>query len=128
MFDEVGRAYVYFTYGMHYCINVVAKDDCTEAGAVLFRALHPTHGIEFMMKNRKINEVSNLANGPAKIAQALQITKEQYGEDLTKESGLYIIEGSKIFDQQIEARPRVGIKKATGKLWNFRISQNGFTK
>ncbi len=126
MFGEVGRAYIYFTYGMHYCANVVARDDSTEAGAVLFRALYPTSGIEFMKKNRKMKEISNLTNGPAKLTQALKITKDQYGEDLAKESNLYIIKGEKFSNIKIEKRPRIGIKKATEKLWNFRISENVF--
>ena len=121
MFGQVGRAYVYFTYGMHYCVNVVAKNDDFEAGAVLFRALEPREGIDFMIKQRKNTIISNLTNGPAKLTQALQITKKQYGEDLTKPSDLFIIEGKKIKKSEIKARSRIGIKKATDKLWNFSL-------
>ncbi len=122
MFEKVGNAYVYFTYGMHYCVNAVARDSDAESGAVLIRSLVPIKGIEFMIKQRKTNQISNLANGPAKLTQALKITKEQYGVDLTKKSQLYIAEIQKADDFVIEARPRIGIKKATDKLWNFRIS------
>ncbi|MEJ2259252.1 MAG: DNA-3-methyladenine glycosylase, partial [Nitrosopumilaceae archaeon] len=52
MFEEVGRAYVYFTYGMYFCFNVVARNPKTEAGAVLIRAIHPEKGIEIMKQNR----------------------------------------------------------------------------
>ncbi len=121
MFEKVGSAYVYFTYGMHYCVNVVARDFSAESGAVLIRSLVPNEGIEFMMKQRKTNQISNLTNGPAKLTQALKITKEQYGTDLTKKSQLYIIETQKTDDFTIASRPRIGIKKATDKLWNFRI-------
>jgi len=121
MFDEVGRAYVYFTYGMHYCVNAVAKDNKSEAGAVLIRSLFPKKGLDFMMKQRRTNIFSNLTNGPAKLTQALQISKDQYGEDLTRFSNLYILDAKKIKKSDIDARPRVGIKKATDKLWNFRI-------
>ncbi len=121
MFGEVGRAYVYFTYGMHFCVNVVARDDDSEAGAVLLRALVPKEGLDFMMRQRNTNVISNLTNGPAKLTQALRITKEQYGEDLARKSSLYITEGKKAKKSDIDARPRVGIKKATDKLWNFRI-------
>jgi len=124
MFGEVGRAYVYFTYGMHYCVNAVARDADSEAGAVLLRALVPKEGIDFMVRQRKIDLVSNLTNGPAKLTQALCITKKQYGEDLTTKSDLYIIEGKKVNKYDIDARTRVGIKKAIDKLWNFRISKN----
>lgn len=121
MFGEVGRAYVYFTYGMHYCVNAVAKDNKSEAGAVLIRSLLPQKGLDFMMKQRRTNIFFNLTNGPAKLTQALQISKDQYGEDLTRISNLYIIDGKKIKKSDIDVRPRVGIKKATDKLWNFRI-------
>jgi len=121
MFGQVGIAYVYFTYGMHYCMNVVARDSNYEAGAVLIRALEPKEGVNFMIKQRKTNEISNLTNGPAKLTQALQITKKQYGEDLTKPSGLFIADGIKIKESNIIKKPRVGIKKAIDKLWNFSI-------
>jgi DNA-3-methyladenine glycosylase len=119
MFGPVGKAYVYFTYGMHYCVNVVAKDDSCRAGAVLLRALEPKEGLEFMIKQRKTREIANLTSGPAKLTQALQITKKQYGEDLTKHSELFILEGIKIKKSNIVKRPRIGIKKATNLLWNF---------
>ena len=121
MFGEVGRAYVYFTYGMHYCVNVVAKNNDFEAGAVLFRALEPIEGVDFMIKQRKTMLISNLVNGPAKLTQALQITKKQYGEDLTKPSSLFVIEGKEIKKSEIKTRSRIGIKKATDKLWNFSL-------
>lgn len=121
MFGQVGIAYVYFTYGMHYCMNVVAKNDEYQAGAVLLRALTPREGIDFMIKQRKTDVISNLTSGPAKLTQALQITKKQYGEDLTKQSTLFITEGIKIKKSDIIARSRVGIKKATDKMWNFTI-------
>ena len=121
MFGQVGRAYVYFTYGMHYCMNVVAKASNFQAGAVLLRTLEPKQGIDFMVRQRKADQISKLTNGPAKLAQALQITKKQYGEDLTKRSSLFITEGIKIQNSEIIARSRIGIKKATDKLWNFSI-------
>jgi DNA-3-methyladenine glycosylase len=119
MFGEVGVAYVYFTYGMHYCFNVVARNSKTAAGAVLIRAIEPEKGIEEMLKNRNNVKLQNLTNGPAKLAQALQITKEHYGLDLTKKSTLYITEGIK--PKKVWASPRIGIKEATDKLWNFKI-------
>ena len=121
MFGQVGRAYVYFTYGMHYCMNVVAKNNDCKAGAVLLRSLKPKEGIDFMIKQRKTDAISNLTSGPAKLTQALQITKKQYGEDLTKLSTLFITEGMKIKKSDVVARSRIGIRKATDKLWNFTI-------
>ncbi|TRZ81121.1 MAG: DNA-3-methyladenine glycosylase [Nitrosopumilales archaeon] len=124
MFGEVGRAYVYFTYGMHYCVNAVARSPDYLAGAVLIRSLFPQHGINFMSKRRKTLDISNLANGPAKLTQALKITKNEYGQDLTKKSNLYVVEGIKVKRSEITSGSRIGIKKATDKLWNFKISKN----
>ena len=119
MFGEVGIAYVYFTYGMHYCFNVVAKKMKTPAGAVLIRGIIPKKGIKKMQENRNIENLKNLTNGPAKIAQALEITKEHYGIDLTKKSKLYIEEGLEI--KKIKKSTRVGIKNGKDMLWNFKI-------
>lgn len=119
MFGEVGLAYVYFTYGMYFCFNAVARDPKSAAGAVLIRAIKPEKGIETMQKNRGGVDFKNLTNGPAKLTQALKITKQQYGIDLTKDSGLCISEGIKT--DGITASSRVGISQATEKLWNFKI-------
>ncbi|MCZ6582357.1 MAG: DNA-3-methyladenine glycosylase [Thaumarchaeota archaeon] len=121
MFGQVGISYVYFTYGMHYLMNVVAKSHKYKSGAVLIRALSPKLGIKTMKKNRKTNTILNLTNGPAKLAQALQITKKQYGEDLTKISSLFITEGNSVDKRKIISRPRIGIKKGTEMLWNFSL-------
>ncbi len=120
MFGPVGQAYVYFTYGMHYCVNAVAKSPNFEAGAVLLRSLVPKQGLDFMSRQRKTDDVSNLTNGPAKLTQALMITKKEYGEDLTKKSSLYITDGFEIKQSDILSGPRIGIKKATDKMWNFK--------
>lgn len=123
MFGQVGMAYVYFTYGMHYCVNVVARDDASDAGAVLIRAISPKDGIDFMIKQRGTSTLSNLANGPAKLTQALKITNDQYGEDLTRISGLYLLKGETIRDSEIKKGPRVGIQKAKDLLWNFSVEK-----
>ena len=119
MFGDVGMAYVYFTYGMYYCFNVVARHPKTAAGAVLIRAIEPKKGIKTMQENRGNKNLKILTNGPAKLTQALEITKEHYGTDLTKHSKLFITEGIK--PKKIFSSPRIGIKEATDKLWNFKI-------
>ena len=119
MFGEVGHAYVYFTYGMHYCFNVVAKKENDESGAVLVRAIQPQQGIKQMIKNRKTDVISNLTNGPGKLAQAMQITLKQYDLDLTNSTSMFILDGKK--PTKIIAKPRVGIKEGTDKLWNFSV-------
>jgi DNA-3-methyladenine glycosylase len=120
MFGEVGRAYVYFIYGMHYCFNIVARDSKFDAGAVLIRTIVPEKGIEIMMKNRNTSNKKNLTNGPAKLTQALGITKEHYGVDLTTKSEIFITKGVEM-QKKIVANQRIGIKKATDRLWNFKI-------
>ena len=116
MFGQVGMAYVYFTYGMHHCFNVVAKNPHQKAGAVLVRAATPEKGADIMLQNRK--NAKDIGGGPAKLAQALCITKEQYGADLTSRGALYIEDGSK--PDRIVAGPRIGISRATEKMWNFK--------
>ncbi len=120
MFGEVGLAYVYFTYGMYFCFNVVAKSPSIKAGAVLIRSIFPEKGIEIMKKNRKTNDEKILTNGPAKITQALQINRKHYGVDLTKKSEIFLAEGIK--PEKIVSSPRIGIKKAVDKRWNFKIN------
>ena len=119
MFGDVGLAYVYFTYGMHYCFNVVAKNSKIDAGAVLIRAIKPDKGITRMKQNRNLEELKNLTNGPGKLTQALEITKEHYGMDLTKKSELYIEDTTSV--AKISKSTRVGIKTGTELLWNFKI-------
>lgn len=120
MFEEVGRAYVYFTYGMYFCFNVVARKPSVEAGAVLIRGIQPDSGIEIMKKNRRNNNMKILADGPAKLTQAMNITRKHYGMDLTQFSELYITKGIKK-RKKIISNPRIGIRQATDNLWNFKI-------
>ena len=120
MFEEVGCAYVYFTYGMYFCFNVVARKPKAQAGAVLIRAIHPEKGIDIMKKNRGKEIEKNLTDGPAKLTQALAITKKQYGVDLTCNSELFISEGLQR-RKKIIANQRIGIKTALDNLWNFKI-------
>ena len=72
-----------------------------------------------MIKNRKTDVITNLANGPGKLAQALQITLKQYNLDLTNSKSLFILDGKK--PTKIIAKPRIGIKEGTDKLWNFSV-------
>ncbi|MFM8659124.1 MAG: DNA-3-methyladenine glycosylase [Candidatus Nitrosotenuis sp.] len=119
MFGMVGHAYVYFTYGMYHCVNVVARNNKHSAGAVLIRALLPKSGINSMMKYRKTNDIDNLTSGPGKLTIALDITKKQYGEDLVNSKSLYITDGITV--SKIKSSPRIGIRVGTEKRWNFRL-------
>ena len=124
MFETVGKSYVYFTYGMYNCLNVVARSNKFSAGAVLIRGIHPIDGIKKMEKNRKTEKFSNLVNGPGKLTQALNITMKDYGVDMTKKSNLYITKG--IEPKKINIKPRVGISKAKDKKWNFSINPKDY--
>lgn len=119
MFGEVGRAYVYFTYGMHYCFNVVARGPGRGAGAVLIRAVRPEEGAAAMARNRGAGAARGLADGPAKLAQAMRISAGQYGADLTVRGRLYIADGRR--EGRVRASPRVGVSRGAGRLWNFSL-------
>lgn len=120
MFGEVGRAYVYMIHGVHSCVNAVARSGRYEAGGVLIRALKPDAGLDMMKRNRGTDVFKNLANGPAKLTQALKITKKLYAADLTIAGDLFIAEGV-ASRPKIQAGPRIGISKARDKMWNFKI-------
>jgi DNA-3-methyladenine glycosylase len=126
MFGEVGYAYVYFTYGNHFCMNVVAKDPTTQAGAVLLRAMQPVEGVGIMVKNRGLEEPRNLANGPGRLTRALMIDRSFYGADLTIEGALYIAEGWVEPAEEVGVSPRIGIRKAADRLWRFFLRPNAF--
>jgi len=117
MFDQVGKTYVYFTYGNHFMLNAVARSTKNNAGAVLIRSIKPQKGIKLMIKNRKMSMISNLTNGPGKLTHAMNITKEQNNIDLTKKSPVFITDGIK--PKKILKKSRIGITKGTEKLWNF---------
>ncbi len=81
MFGTAAKAYIYFTYGMHYCLNV-SVGPIDHGAAVLIRAMEPIAGVEHMIQNRNNTTIDNLLNGPAKICQAFKIDKTLNGHDL----------------------------------------------
>lgn len=125
MFDEGGTIYVYFTYGMHYCFNIVTEDVGFPA-ALLIRAVEPLCGVDFMKKNRKTTDITNLTNGPAKLCQALKIGKELSGKKLN-DGELYVIDdGYQVKRGAVERSRRIGIKAGTDLLWRFYLRGNKF--
>lgn len=118
IFGPPGRAYVYFIYGMHECLNVVAEREGTP-GCVLIRALEPLCGLEAMYERRGWHgPVTGLTNGPGKLTQALAITREQYGERLDR-GELTIRRWRKKPQFTIEATPRIGIRECAD--WPLRF-------
>ncbi len=126
MFGEVGRAYVYFTYGNHHCLNIVAKESAMPAGAVLIRAIEPIDGISLMHRYRKTHDLYNVASGPGKLTQALKITKKQNGVDVTRKGELYVVNGTYVSASHIVATSRIGIRLALDKHWRFLVANNDF--
>jgi DNA-3-methyladenine glycosylase len=125
MFGDPGRAYVYFTYGNHYCLNAVARHS-EPAGAVLIRALEPLSGIDVMVKNRGVNDVAKLASGPGRLTQALKIDGKLNGVDLTEVGDLTIVEGERLDDASVVAGRRIGVSVGLDKLWRFFLRGNRF--
>ncbi|HNZ02289.1 MAG TPA: DNA-3-methyladenine glycosylase [Anaerolineaceae bacterium] len=116
MFGPPGRAYIYFTYGMHWCLNVVAGPDGFPA-AVLLRAIHPLEGLDFIALRRARAERRHWTNGPAKLTQALAIDGALNGCDLTDPaSPLCILPGTPPPAERITAGARVGLG-ATPEPW-----------
>ena len=124
MFGQVGMSYVYFTYGMYFMLNVVAKSRKQNAGAVLIRGIYPQDGIKIMIKNREINDVNKITNGPGKLTMAMDISMKENNIDLIKKSSIYISEGITV--KKIMKLPRVGISKAIDKEWNFSINPKDY--
>ena len=108
LFGPAGRAYVYFTYGMHECLNVVADREGVP-GCVLIRALEPLCGIAAMYDRRQWRgTLSGLANGPAKLTQALAISRTHYGERLDR-GAVRIRRWRKMPSFEVQLTPRIGI-------------------
>jgi DNA-3-methyladenine glycosylase len=131
LFGPPGRAYVYFIYGTHYCLNVSCLPDGV-AGGILFRAVEPLVGIDAMAKARGValngaRDLRNLTSGPGRMAEAFGITRERdNGKDLTSvKSDLFIADdGYRV--KKVLTTPRIGITKAAERPWRYVIPGNPF--
>jgi DNA-3-methyladenine glycosylase len=118
LFGPAGRAYVYFSYGMHECLNVVADREGTP-GCVLIRALEPLSGLAKMYERRHWRGPSTgLANGPGKLTQALAITRENYGQRLDQ-GNLTIRRWREMPRFETGVTPRIGVTKCAD--WPLRF-------
>ena len=122
MFLAGGHAYVYRSYGIHWCLNFVCGDE-GEASALLIRALEPTHGLDAMRARRGLDDVRLLAAGPGRLCQALGITREHDGLPL----------GEPPFDLRprkghvdVVAGTRIGITKAVDRPWRYGLAGSRF--
>ena len=109
MWADGGRCYVYFTYGLHHCANVVV-DRSGNPVAVLLRALEPVEGIDAMRLLRHRNR--DLCSGPARLCQALAIDRTLDGTDLVESNHLFIERGPQPHRRHIVAAPRIGVSYA----------------
>ena len=110
MFGGPGKAYVYFTYGMHWMLNLVCEAEGLPA-AVLIRAIRPLEGLGAMRTLRPtLADKPGWLNGPAKLTQALAISREQNGVDVCSEDGgLWVEKGISVPADEVETTPRIGI-------------------
>jgi DNA-3-methyladenine glycosylase len=122
MFGPPGRLYVYRSYGVHWCSNVVCADEGIGA-AVLLRALEPTDGIDLMRARRSVEDVRLLASGPGRLTQALAISAEHDGLALAKEPFALV---PPEHPAAVFASPRVGISRATDQLWRYSLAGSTF--
>jgi DNA-3-methyladenine glycosylase len=123
MFGHPGHAYVYFTYGMLHCLNFVTEKNGYQA-AVLIRALEPVEGIELMKKRRGKQKLQDLASGPGKLCQALDIDRRLNGADLCND--LIYVEDRGEVAKTIARSSRIGISEGKEKKWRFFIKGNEF--
>jgi DNA-3-methyladenine glycosylase len=115
MFGPPGHAYVYRSYGIHWCLNLVCEDEGV-ANAVLVRALEPTHGLDVMHERRGLDDPRLLCSGPGRLCQALGVTREHDGLALDRPPfELLLAEGA----VEVVRGPRIGITRAAELPWRY---------
>jgi DNA-3-methyladenine glycosylase len=121
MFGRPGHAYVYFTYGMHFCVNLVCGPPDV-AAAVLLRAGEVIEGHDIAAARRPRSRSRDLARGPARLTQALAIDRSLDGVDVTKSgSPIAVRAADLVAEDRIRRGPRVGIAQAADRPWRFWI-------
>ena len=122
MFGPPGRAYVYRSYGIHWCLNFVCREEGHGAG-VLIRALEPTSGLDVMRARRGVDELRLLCSGPGKLGQALAITQALNGCRLDRQPFKVL---AAFGEKEIVSGPRIGISKAMDVPWRFGLAGSRF--
>ncbi len=118
MFGPPGRLYVYFTYGMHHCANVVTGAE-GEGSAVLLRAAEPLAGLEAMRANRGVEDVRLLCSGPARLTQAMAIGRADDGVDLVRGGAVLLRVGAPVPASSIARSTRVGVRVGIEPRWRY---------
>lgn len=122
MFGPPGYAYVYRSYGLHWCVNFVCEHDGS-ASAVLIRALEPTSGLDLMRTRRRLADVRLLCSGPGRLAQALAITRAHNA--LALDQPPFTVR-ARTFAPEIATGPRIGISKAVDLPWRYGLKGSRF--
>jgi DNA-3-methyladenine glycosylase len=127
LFGPPGHAYVYFIYGMHYCLNVSCAREGLAGGGVLFRALEPLHGLKAMARARGLATPLALTSGPGRLCQAFGITRaSDNGADFTSSESNLQIQGDGFKAGEIVVTPRIGISKEAALPARFLLAGNPF--
>lgn len=122
MFGPAGYAYVYRSYGIHWCLNFVCEEEGS-ASAVLIRAIEPTQGLAAMRRRRGLREVRALCSGPGKLCEAMGITHKQNGLPLDRAPFELRARGKR---PEIVTGVRIGITKAVEKPWRYGLKGSKF--
>jgi DNA-3-methyladenine glycosylase len=122
MFGPPGHAYVYRSYGIHWCLNVVCGDE-GRADAVLIRALEPTAGIGEQRERRRVEDVHLLCSGPGRLCQALGVTRDHDGLALDEPPFEFL---ERAEPPEIVTGPRIGITRATELSWRYGLAGSRF--
>jgi DNA-3-methyladenine glycosylase len=125
MFGPPGRLYVYFTYGMHFCSNVVTGTDGV-GSAVLLRAAEPLDGLDAMAERRGVEAPRLLCSGPGRLTQALGIARPENGVDLVREGALHLRSGEPVARGRIARSTRVGVNVGAERRWRFYERESAF--
>jgi DNA-3-methyladenine glycosylase len=125
MFGPPGHLYVYFTYGMHFCMNVVTGED-GEGSAVLLRAVEPLEGLPEMSRRRRTADPRLICSGPGRLCQAFGVDRSLNGVDLVAGGELHIETGRPTPDAEVGVGPRVGIRVAVDQPWRFVVEHSPF--
>jgi DNA-3-methyladenine glycosylase len=125
MFGEPGHLYVYFTYGMHFCMNAVTGR-AGEGMAVLLRAAEPIDGLDEMRRRRRRSRERELCSGPAKLCEAFGVDRSLDGTDLVRGPEIWITSGAPVSPSRIVAGPRVGIRVGLEHPWRFSVGGDPF--
>jgi DNA-3-methyladenine glycosylase len=118
MFGPPGRLYVYFTYGQHFCSNVVTGRN-GRGSAVLLRAAEPLEGLEVMASHRGMDGARLLCSGPARLTQAFAIARADAGTDLVRDPSLFLLSGAPLAHRAIARSTRVGVTVGIERRWRF---------